>query len=169
MGNNQSTIHEPDTSAAPVKSSLSRTRSVRSNANSLPGEHKSYPPIRHTNNLLKQSMPYTMQQRVEPFASGAGGVDSPQWGWYITTTPPTPEMYYSRPQKSRKPSSTSETSETSTSTDTSSSGVGPNPIFQNLREKNKATPVGWSGVPLWWSLFAMRLFYMSFFVSHWWH
>ena len=33
---------------------------------------------------------------------------SPQWGWYISTTPPTPEKYYAAPHTGKKPTKTSE-------------------------------------------------------------
>lgn len=164
MGNDQSSSrHEPKPSAAPTKSALSRSRSVRANANGLEKsqiENNKF--LRPNNSLLKQSMPYNMHgvSSVDPFSSAnAGGVDSPQWGWYINTTPPTPEVYY-RPHKTRKPDpsrkqdSSSDTSEATAATEVSSgttpgSSAHPNPVFQNLQDnKNKAAHMGWPSVPL---------------------
>jgi hypothetical protein len=157
MGNDQSNMHEPKPpDEQPVRSALSRSRSIRSDANCLGKsqiENKYLPPSSHrqTNALLKhQSMPTYTMNHVEPFSSGTGGYDSPQWGWYINTTPPSPDMYFtSRPTKSLKLSgaSISESSADSTSTSVAVSNA-PNPVWCSLHDKHKAAPMGWPSVPL---------------------
>ena len=83
---------------------------------------------------------------IEPAGSSgsAEGVESPQWGWFLRTTPPTPQMYGRYHQKS-------DGSMSSTATDASTSTVPsshPNPVFQGMQDKQKAIPMGWSSVPL---------------------
>jgi hypothetical protein len=155
MGNEQSALHEPKHALhQPVRSAMSRSRSIRADANRLEKTQ--------TETLFGKQSGFVKQNKlVEPFSSGNSGIESPQWGWYINTTPPTPEMYYARPQKSRKPDSSSDTLETSSAAGSSaatmdgssmSSIVGPNPaykhhpnpVFQNLQNKHKAQPIGWA-------------------------
>lgn len=162
MGNEQSSTHEPKPAEEqPVRSALSRSRSVRSHANAFELKSQSDPKYlpsnahRPTSSLLKHTttMPYTAQNLgVEPFSSGTGGYESPQWGWYINTTPPSPEMYYSsRTTKSRKPdlSDASDTSSGGSSTATAMTCHSqPNPVFRCLQDKHKTAPMGWPSVPL---------------------
>jgi hypothetical protein len=104
-------------------SGLSRSRSVRANmvTDDAARQQHSYhassagsgsssaagePPSRYLprgldkahNGIILPRMPYGAQ--VEPSSSndgaGGGGVESPQWGWFLRTTPPTPQMYYPR-------------------------------------------------------------------------
>jgi len=76
------------------------------------------------------------------------GEASPQWGWYINTTPPTPEMYHSRPPKKRQVTSDDPPS-IPNATIKSHSAVQPNKVFEDLQKKNRGKPMGWSiGVPL---------------------
>lgn len=100
-------------------------------------------------------------------AGAAGGIESPQWGWYINTTPPTPEMYHSRSSLHGNKHSSSHQHQGSASTSSngsismgSSSGTssydpsnpdasrGPNRVFQGLRAGSNRPPVGWPSVPL---------------------
>jgi hypothetical protein len=158
MGNEQSTtIHEPlPASEKPIRPALARSRSIRSDANALEKsqqlEHKYLPSHRPKNYLKHHSMPFPSAQNVEPYSSGtSGGYDSPQWGWYINTTPPSPEMFHSvRTMKSSsKPTdSTSDTSDTSRESAVSAGSSQPNPLFQCLQDKHKAAPTGWPSVPL---------------------
>ena len=158
MGNEQSSLHEPKPlSEQPKRSALMRSQSFR---NGTHADASLVAPTRlNDNSLLKHSLPYTMQHghgSVEPYSSGTGGEWSPQWGWYINTTPPAP-VYSSRPVKARKPDSTSDTSQGTASTESSSSSTSynpgdhslPNPVFQGLQDKNRAAPLGWHpSVPL---------------------
>lgn len=85
-------------------------------------------------------------------AAAGGGIESPQWGWYINTTPPTPEMFHSRSSLQKHNSERS-------SSDHSSSGAsvydpsnpatrGPNRVFQGLKAGSNRPPIGWPSVPL---------------------
>jgi hypothetical protein len=161
MGNEQSSLHEPKKlDMQPARSALSRSSSIRSDANALERAQIDGRYITsnrpHSSLLKQQSMPVTMHHHlgVEPYSSGTGGYESPQWGWYINTTPPSPEMYHSsRPTKSRKGSgtSTSDTSEAKGETCSTVNTTGnayPNPVFQGLQDKHKAAPMGWPSVPL---------------------
>ena len=150
MGNEQSTVHEPKAAREqPSRSALSRSRSLRSNANALDRtqtEAKYLP-------TYQQQTAYPMRP-VEPYSSGTGGIDiSPQYGWYVNTTPPTPEIYYNRPQyqKSRKSASSSDTSQASSAGTATAEPMAnyarPNPIFQGLQDKHK-TNMDWSNLPL---------------------
>ena len=160
MGNEQSSIHEPKPCyEQPARPSLIRSRSIRSDANNLTKPHvdnKYLPtnPHRPSKPVLKHhhTIPYPAQT-VEPFSSGTNGYESPQWGWYINTTPPSPEMFYSsRNIKSRKgKDSTSDASEITRDpvlSTVSGNITYPNPVFQCLQDKHKATPASWPSVPL---------------------
>lgn len=154
MGNEQSAVpaHEPNPREVPVRSAMSRSRSVRCGADRLEQDSVK-PPSSQQQQQQQQSYPM-----VDPFSSGTSGIDSPQWGWYINTTPPTPEMYYSRPHKSRKPDSSSDTSEASTIAMPPPDGndaltfpkYRPNPIFRGLQDKDRdrSVPLDWPSVPL---------------------
>ena len=159
MGNQQSSLHEPKPlSEQPKRSAMMRSRSFRQGMHADP--NLPVPTRLSNSSLLKQSLPYTMQNGhgfVEPYSSGGGGDWSPQWGWYINTTPPTPDMYSSRPHKAHKRESTSDTSQGTASTESSTLSTSlnpgdhslPNPVFQGLQDKNRAAPLGWHpSVPL---------------------
>ena len=168
MGNQQTSLHEPKPlTEQPKRSALSRSRSFRggSAANSMPDSSSSSRLLNNNNSLLKQTLPYNVQQQhgafVEAFSSGTGGEQSPQWGWYINTTPPTPDIYSSRPHKTARSSTTCDTSQTSTAATESSTMSSlstcnpgdrhsqPNPVFQEMQDKNRAAPMGWHpSVPL---------------------
>ena len=149
MGNEQSSIHEPKLHEQPARPALIRSRSIRADANNLTKPAAN--PYRPKPILKHHSMPYP--QTVEPFSSGTNGYESPQWGWYINTTPPSPEMFYSsRNNKIRKgtgsTSDTSEMSRDSVLSNASGNNAYPNPVFQCLQDKHKARPAGWPSVPL---------------------
>lgn len=155
----ESTIHEPKPChEQPTRPSLVRSRSIRSDANNLMNsqiDNKFLPTNPHRPNkpLMKHhTMPYPMHhQTVEPYSSGTNGYDSPQWGWYINTTPPSPEMFHTSRNKARKGvDSSSDTSDISrdSALTTISGNNAPNPVFQCLQDKHKATPAGWPSVPL---------------------
>jgi len=162
MGNHQSSLHEPKPlTEQPKRSAMMRSRSFRNGTQPNPNIMLPTAATRLNNNsLLKQTLPYNMQHGhgvVEPYSSGAGGEQSPQWGWYINTTPPTPDIYSSRPHKARKPDSTSDTSQGTATTESSTMSTScnpgdhslPNPVFQGLQDKNRAAPMGWHpSVPL---------------------
>jgi hypothetical protein len=146
MGNLQSNVHEPSpyhsatstTAPKSVKSAFKRTRSVQAEADRMePAQDRTrYIPKmnRADNNGL--IMP------TRPFGPDAtNGVDSPQWGWYINTTPPTPEMYHSHSSKTSKQQlglNGAPSNPTSKSCH--------NQVFQNLQ--NSKAPIGWTSVPI---------------------
>jgi hypothetical protein len=171
MGNEQSKnpvlstdrSHSSSSSASSTNSSLTRSRSQRAQANHrmlmegttmdaalahgvnrLQLEQPRFLPrgLDKAHNGIRMPMPHygtaTEQQPVaNTNSTDNGDGESPSWGWYIRTTPPTPEMYQAH---SRNPSNASSTS--------SAMSKHSNPVFQNLQDKNKANPMGWSGVPL---------------------
>jgi len=68
---------------------------------------------RDSNNAGSSSAATTTSSHTGPTASTTSkgplpGNFSPQWGWYISTTPPTPEKYHAAPHTGKKPTKTSE-------------------------------------------------------------
>jgi len=136
-----------------------------------------YLPKFNTNrhSLVMPTRPGTSRQKHSQEATGMlSGNDSPQWGWYINTTPPTTEQYSSKSANGNKKSQASlssmmseatfpETiSESVVSDGTSSShsedqqleepqhyrGRAPNRVFLNLQASAGKRPMGWPSVPL---------------------
>lgn len=104
MGNQQSTTpYEPRklanassaNNAKPIiKSAMRRSSSVSEDVSQ--GNTKRYLP----KGLGGDHSGLVMPTKPGDIAAGApthgpGGYHSPEWGWYINTTPPTPEMYHS--------------------------------------------------------------------------
>jgi hypothetical protein len=94
-------------------------------------------------------------------ASTAGGIespqciDSPQWGWYISITPPpASDMHHcgSRTLHHKKQDSPVNTSQGSSGMAVSESSTvtnhRPNRIFQDMHNKRKDASIGWPSVPL---------------------
>lgn len=162
---------------------LSRSRSVRANmVTTDAGRHgfskPTSEPSRYLprgldkahNGIVMPRMPYGTQ--IDQSSSNDGGVESPQWGWFLRTTPPTPQMYYPRaPAAVQRHATTSSTnvplpvgapradpsipsavpsSFTSSSADSSlPASSHPNPVFQGLQDKHQAAAgMGWSSLPL---------------------
>jgi hypothetical protein len=121
------------------------------------------------NGIVMPRMPYGTQ--IDQASSGDGGVESPQWGWFLRTTPPTPQMYYPRAPAAvqRHATATSGIPPTfgvtaaadpslpaavpaSFATSVTDSSLlpasHPNPVFQGLQDKHQAAGMGWSSVPL---------------------
>jgi hypothetical protein len=178
----QSSRHEPVPATQPARSALSRSQSARwsednknhaSDLNSLVQQYraeastgKSYLPKGLTRPPAQGSL---LIMPTRPYGDNGAmntgdNIESPQWGWYINTTPPTPEMYRSSgPRKSDVPYAPSMPSIPS-HTHSSSSSSGPSPsslpdpraapcqpnhVFQNLQDKRKhAAHVGWPTIPL---------------------
>lgn len=166
MGNEQSNDGSSRTvEATRTGSNLSRSRSIQAHANHMvrvqddvkrlqSGETRYLPRglDKAHNGIIIPKRPYG----AEPNNYYAPSMEysdmdspSPQWGWFLRTTPPTPPMFGSRPP-------TSDTSLTSNSSDGRSfpphlhqQHYQPNPVFQAMQDKNKASPaMGWSSVPL---------------------
>lgn len=168
MGNEQSVRHEPPASgsdgslgAKPIRSALTRSQSVRSStgmgdltpsaAGGQQQQVRYLPTMRaHQGSLIMPTRPVGNEHHH------GNGIESPQWGWYINTTPPTPEMYHSRSSlKHSERSDQSTTSVTSASTaseathlENSAATRGPNRVFQGLKAGANKPPMGWPSVPL---------------------
>jgi len=164
MGNEQSTRHDnpiPSSPgqikfkklAKPIKSAIKRSQSVKTNATSIGIGERDDRSIRYIpRGLDEKHSGLIMPTRPVGHEKGNAGGDSPQWGWYINTTPPPPEMYCSRPsQKSEGKSETSTASQSSFSTWSATRSDmpagGPNRVFKGLQSSAKA-PMGWPSFPL---------------------
>lgn len=140
MGNEQSVRKEPlSIQAAPVRSAMSRSTSVKDQMGTGTSE----------NRFLPNSLVEKRNKMAAMSGEATDGIESPQWGWYIRTTPPTPEMYYSRhfPKKRGSESSTA-TAATAGSTVLAAPLSHSNPVFQGLQDRKKGPPMGWPSVPL---------------------
>ena len=92
----------PQTSRKPIKSAM-RTSRVGNNDRRALHPSKCVPSM-PSGGVLLPMKPGNVPGSG-PVAGGNGYV-SPQWGWYISTTPPTPEKYYHAGKKpSQQPSS----------------------------------------------------------------
>jgi hypothetical protein len=134
--------------------SLPRTNSVPANASGL--ESSRDETARYLPKLMNRSKndviaPSRLHGPGGP--STAGGIESPQWGWYINTTPPTPDMYHSGSKSLHKQQdSSANSSQASSGTVASESSTAtshqPNRIFQELQDKRQGASMGWASVPL---------------------
>lgn len=141
MGNQQMSItHEPQHGASvptsqPMKSAMKRSRSIQQNAalNNLGSDP--------TRRFLPKGLSAGhggIIYPTHPNAQSSAGYVSPEgWGWYITTTPPTPDMYHHASKLPKKG--------TTHSTTTSKRTTLTNPAFKTGSQK---TAVGWPSVPL---------------------
>jgi hypothetical protein len=178
MGNEQSMSHHehnisPYSSVTgslhkPTKSALRKSRSFRSESNGLSDHDRNtastssrYIPNMNPrtagNGLIIPTRPYGRHTSVDSKMLGSNGSEmSPQWGWYINTTPPTPELYHSRSTSKSLLSSTAppkhqlmkgdSTNKISSNSDGKSCQ---NQVFQNLQNSNKANPMaGWTSIPI---------------------
>mmetsp|Transcript_11763 Transcript_11763/g.22528 ORF Transcript_11763/g.22528 Transcript_11763/m.22528 type:complete len:153 (-) Transcript_11763:140-598(-) len=142
MGNKQITATNDGHSVFVQGSMMTRSRSIRhqleENQAHVHRRDKSYLP-----RMGPQGGGVTMPTMQDNQPHGAGGIESPQWGWYTNLTPPSPEMYTSNPLH-KKHNNVSSTSTASTASDGSApmspQCSKPNPIFQSLpsqRQKNQ--------------------------------
>jgi hypothetical protein len=139
------------------RASMTRTNSVTANASGLEPTQDETTQDETTRYLPKgmnrSNHGVSMPLRPHSGPSTAGGIESPQWGWYINTTPPTPDMYHggSRPLH-KKQDSSANASQASSGTVASESSTAtshqPNRIFQDMQDKRKGASMGWSSVPL---------------------
>lgn len=153
---NSSHNHGPSsyaTKRSPIKSSVRRcTRADLSSSSS-----RYIPSMKGSKGVLLPTRPYGQFQSTDKqhISGGTNGAEmSPQWGWYISTTPPTPELYHN----SRGSPATSATrissiieqnnDNDSTSLDANNNGqVRENLVFRNLQKANN-TPMGWTSIPI---------------------
>lgn len=175
MGNDQSIPYDPSpyssTAASaprPAKSAIRRSRSVRQVANeNLSSQDSAAAATRYMpnmnragNGLVMPSRPYGGSSNHAPHGdpsapNGASLEMSPQWGWYINTTPPTPEMYHSSSSSSSRLIRPADTRGVPgaphfAQQDGSSTGMDgrrcQNHVFQTLQSSN--APMGWTSVPI---------------------
>jgi hypothetical protein len=162
-----SSCQEPSTNTLPLSSSASSSSSSRY----IPNMN----PRKGNNGLIVPTRPYGShhhQSKCTENQSNTNGSEmSPQWGWYINTTPPTPELYHSRsPSKSSfssgggggnsgsiKPineqlDTITSSSHLSCSSNSNSNTIVDgntcqNQVFKNL--KNSNAPIhGWTSIPI---------------------
>eukprot|EP00429_Kryptoperidinium_foliaceum_P049996 CAMPEP_0176119300 /NCGR_PEP_ID=MMETSP0120_2-20121206/59981_1 /TAXON_ID=160619 /ORGANISM="Kryptoperidinium foliaceum, Strain CCMP 1326" /LENGTH=279 /DNA_ID=CAMNT_0017453695 /DNA_START=89 /DNA_END=928 /DNA_ORIENTATION=+ len=153
--NDESTPHEPSpyssvasstSGTKPLKSSLRRSRSIRSEADTagpLPDRTRYIPKMSAAKSSL--IMP------TRPFGNDTAnsGMESPQlgYGFYTNLTPPTPEMYQSY-QSSKYPKSNFGQPHTGASALSVSARSQQNQVFQNLQNNQAAMAPSWTSVPI---------------------
>ena len=142
----------------PIKSAMTRSTSIRSQSLAMgsAGIEEKERKIRYLPNGLDRAhngliMP-TRPMGMGAAGNDGNGIESPQWGWYINTTPPTPEMYHSRSSlkhtaKSDHSAASAASSDTATVCDNPVTR-GPNRVFQGLKAGSNRPTVGWPSVPL---------------------
>ena len=174
MGNEQSSInHELNrspyssvtgSSQKPTKSAM--RKSTRHQAHVFPdhdsktvGRPRYIPhmnPRTAGNGFIIPSKPFGKHSSTESkIISSNGSEMSPQWGWYINTTPPTPELYHGRAtSQSLSPSALHQNNhlingEKTPLNITSDGKSFQNQVFQNLQNSTKANCMGdWTSIPI---------------------
>ena len=144
MGNEQSLQCEakiPVAAAPRPMSSMTRTKSSRAVGDSL------------NKNFLPKSFDRSRDhdKAVAPAGSDQsnGGVESPSlWGWYTRLTPPTPDMYHSRPPTKKHHSVASTVSTISEASIDPDLPLTTNRVFQGLQDKKREAPLAFPSVPL---------------------
>lgn len=147
MGNQQtSVLHEPQhrpmasassTVSQPKKSVIKRTRSVLKEAGSL-NKLGNDPTMRFLPKGINPGHGGIIYP-TNPNAQSAGYISPEGWGWYITTTPPTPDMYHHSSKQAKKIGAQHSAAAKRPSALT-------NPAFKAGAHK---TAMGWPSVPLW--------------------
>lgn len=149
----------------PTKSAMRKSRSIRqdvshglSDQDRNTAETARYIPNMNPrtagNGLIMPTRPYGRYPSDNKLGSN-GSEMSPQWGWYINTTPPTPELYHNRPA-SQSLSSLATTSKHQLKSDNASVTSGTsdgtscqNQVFQNLQNSSKTKRMGgWTSIPI---------------------
>ena len=153
MGNDQSMVrHEPSSSsvsansafAKPARSAMRRSRSVRDEGSSM---DSSQDPMRYIPKMTLAEKGLIMPTRPHGNDLSGNGIESPQWGWYINTTPPTPEMYYAgQSSRSARKTDSHHLSSGTQPGQTTDAKPQHNQVFQSLQNKN--APMGWTSVPI---------------------
>jgi hypothetical protein len=100
---------------------------------------------RSNNGVIMPSKPYGCGG-----ASTVGSIESPQWGWYISITPPASDMYHSgsRPLHNSLANVSYASSGTAASESSTAASHQPNRIFKDMHNTKRRASVGWSSVPL---------------------
>lgn len=161
---NDTTLHEPQPDIRPVKSVMKKSKSIYSkhknivNAQDLDSTNKN---ISSEQQYIPSGITSSGGGIVMPSGGGmktssSGGAHvSPQWGWYISTTPPTPEKYPNTKNTPSKVRSTFketdislELQNTSITDDSKRTLEPPAPVFTKGVKGVGRTHMEWSGIPL---------------------
>mmetsp|Transcript_22628 Transcript_22628/g.47476 ORF Transcript_22628/g.47476 Transcript_22628/m.47476 type:complete len:306 (-) Transcript_22628:330-1247(-) len=142
----------------PTKSAMRKSRSIRqvtdglSRQDIITSSASRYIPNMNPrtagNGLIMPTRPYGGHPSVENKAHGSNSAEmSPQWGWYINTTPPTPELYHKRPSSYSSTFNKQQLVKGDSSTIDSKSCQ--NRVFQDLQNSKKTNPMGgWTSIPI---------------------
>jgi hypothetical protein len=149
MGNKQSVRHDPSpyhsavATSAPkaIKPAIRRSTSVRSEADGMGAAQGNDPAQDRTRYIPKMNQTENPTRPYLANSTAAGGIESPQWGWYINTTPPTPDMYHSHAKAPKQMGHSSARPQT-----VGNNKNCHNQVFQNLQNSNR--PMGWTSVPI---------------------
>lgn len=181
MGNDQSSTNNEHSSSPqsslissfpkPTKSAMRKSRSTRHHDHELPESNRNkigrsrYIPHMNPptvgNGFAMPSRPFARYSSVDNKMLGSNGAEmSPQWGWYINTTPPTPELYHSKSNHQSFSSAGHQSNHLIKGDQTASTGTVlrtgagtscQNQVFQNLQNSTKTNRMGgWTSVPIWW-------------------
>mmetsp|Transcript_12404 Transcript_12404/g.31263 ORF Transcript_12404/g.31263 Transcript_12404/m.31263 type:complete len:311 (+) Transcript_12404:196-1128(+) len=151
----------------PTKSAMRKSKSSRHDSNGLADQDEPTPGAsRYIPNMNPRTAGKGIIMPTRPYAGrytpgdnkmlGSSGTESPQWGWYINTTPPTPELYHSRSGSSLNSATIPKNhltkvgpnSPTRTARNSDAKSCQ-NQVFQNLQNSTKANPVaGWTSIPI---------------------
>ena len=176
MGNEQSTHQDYNVSPykaatgsyqKPTKSAMRKSKSSLHDSNGMADQDEPTPGAsRYIPNMNPRTAGKGIIMPTRPYAGrytpgdnkmlGSSGTESPQWGWYINTTPPTPELYHSRSGSSLNSATIPKNhltkvgpnSPTRTARNSDAKSCQ-NQVFQNLQNSTKANPVaGWTSIPI---------------------
>lgn len=142
MGNQQSVKHEPvspyiyaTSTTVPKKSALRR---ASSQPNVSEEDRTRYiPNMNKEKGLIMPTRPYG--------GKDASGVESPQWGWYASLTPPD-MMYGSNKPKKQDVSGAPPMPQSAVTRIPEALEPKTNQVFQDLKKSQQ--PVGWTSVPI---------------------
>jgi len=189
MGNEQSVSYRDNDSSPyssvtesfkkPIRPATRKSSSIRYESHESSGRDRrntagttsSYIPnmnIRTAGNgLIIPTTPYDRHSSVDKQMLGSHESDmSPQWGWYINTTPPTPELYHSSTSKSQsmKYSAASQKHQVINDDNTNNAKQFPstftisnaddvkscqNRVFQSLQNSTTTNRMGgWTSIPI---------------------
>lgn len=135
-------------SSKPVKSAMKRSRSIKTNAVSV--ERGGNDPSK----LVPKGFgggPNGLVMPTKPYGSDAtnSGAVSPEWGWYLNITPPTPEMYHaSRHSKKTGKDTTTAVQQPGASQKQTENATEITPLTNPAFGRSKMAAVGWPSVPL---------------------
>jgi hypothetical protein len=147
---NLPTIPEVSSSQDEHVSEITRATSINAIASELEStqdESARYLPKRmnrSSNGVIMPSKPYGCGG-----ASTVGGIESPQWGWYISISPSTSDMYHcgSRTLHDSSANATQTSSGSEAFESSPATSHQPNRIFEDMHKKKRGASI-WSSIPL---------------------